>query len=97
MAEPVIVPPAPTITQPSSPAADTSPGREQVQRAFHRVLPPSPPLKSKPPPPKDPPPPPKNPPKEPPKETPPPQQPKPEETDVPSFLKKALQGETPPT
>jgi hypothetical protein len=38
MPDPVIVPPAPTITQPSAPV-DTSPGMEQVQRAFDRAYP----------------------------------------------------------
>jgi hypothetical protein len=36
--EPTIVPPTPTIQQPSTPG-DTSPGLEQVQKAFDRVLP----------------------------------------------------------
>ena len=40
MADPVIVPPVPTIIQPSpNGAVDTSPGIEQVQRAFDKVLP----------------------------------------------------------
>lgn len=39
MAEPTIVPPTPTITQPSHPGEDTSPGLEQLQRAFDKALP----------------------------------------------------------
>src|SRR5262245_6044379 len=41
MPEPVIVPPAPTVTQPSHPGqpVDTSPGLDQVQAVFDRVLP----------------------------------------------------------
>ena len=43
MAEPVIVPPTPTVTQPSHPPPptpeDTSPGLDQMQKIFDRVLP----------------------------------------------------------
>lgn len=39
MPEPVIVPPAPTIVQPSTPGVDNSPGLEQVQKAFDRAYP----------------------------------------------------------
>ncbi len=39
MSDPVIVPPVPVITQPSTNGADTSPGLEQVQRAFDRAYP----------------------------------------------------------
>ena len=43
MAEPVIVPPTPTVTQPSHPPpptpGDTSPGLDQMQKIFDRVLP----------------------------------------------------------
>lgn len=41
MADPVIVPPPPVVTQPSRPGepVDTSPGMEQVQKAFDRVFP----------------------------------------------------------
>jgi hypothetical protein len=92
MAEPVIVPPPPTIVQPHG--VDTSPGLEQVQKAFDQVLP----ERKKPPPSTEPPvSPPASPvPEEPLKpavpETPPP---KPEETDVPSFLEQALRGGEP--
>lgn len=109
MSEPVIVPPPPTVTQPSKPGVDNSPGLDVVQKVFDRVLP----EKGK----KSPSPTPETP-------TPPvpplptqlplqgeskqPQQPtqteappatenppeKPQEVDVPSFLEKALRGET---
>lgn len=95
MPDPVIVPPPPTINQPSRPG-DTSAGIDEVQKIFDRVLPPE---KKRPSaqaevetPPEAPPP------AETPPET-PPEKPvvKPEEADVPSFLEKALRGEEPAT
>ena len=97
MPDPVIVPPAPTVVQPSSPV-DTSPGLEQVQRAFDRVLPE---IKARPSPPKSaeapsapvtPPQQPVQPPVEKPPEKPAEPEKKPEH-EVPSFLQEALKLE----
>lgn len=105
MANPQIIPPPPTITQPSTPGSDDSPGMEAVQAAFDKVLPA---IKSRPStakaaePPKEPVAPPQK------TETPPPevappdtQQPPPdtskepskESHEIPSFLEEALRGE----
>lgn len=98
-AQPVIVPPPPTITQPhGTDATDNSPGLEQVQKAFDRVLPeirgtPTPKeTKQAPPAPVAPP--------EPVVEVTPPEvappaaeEPAKESHDIPSFLEKALSGE----
>jgi hypothetical protein len=87
MADPVIVPPPPTITQPSTPG-DDSPGFEQVQRAFDRAYPDT---SAKEAPPSAPtaapatPPPPEIPPKAP--------EPPKEEHKIPSFLEEALKPE----
>jgi hypothetical protein len=93
MSEPVIVPPTPTITQPSGPV-DTSPGLEQVQRAFDAVYPDAKrepaqqqttvPPETRPPPPDTPPP------------TTTPDTKPPEELKIPSFLQDALKGDAPP-
>ena len=91
MPEPVIVPPTPTVSQPSHPG-DDSPGMEQVQRAFDTAYPdikPKTPTES-PPAPVDTP----TPATTPPPESPPPQAP-PEEHKIPSFLEDALKLETP--
>lgn len=89
MPEPTIIPPVPTVTQPSSPG-DDSPGIEQVQRAFDRAYPDtrpskaqveSPPEPAKPPEPSPVPPP-------PPEETPQPKEP--DVTKIPSFLEEAF-------
>jgi hypothetical protein len=95
MAEPQIVQPPPTITQPSSPV-DNSPGLEQVQKAFDRVLPERKPKGQEPSPQPTPPPPPSKeaPPPET-KEAPPKEKEAPKE-EFPSFLKEALELETPP-
>jgi hypothetical protein len=103
MPEPTIVPPPPTVTQPSapSPPVDNSPGLEQVQRAFDKVLPerkPSRPADSPPEAPKPAPaetPAPEKPPASPAPPTIPPVE-KPGEVDVPSFLEQALRGESAP-
>ena len=101
MANPsVIVPPPPTVVQPSSPSSDTSPGMEQVQRAFDSAYPDIKPAKA-PTPPAEEPPPAKQPDAKP--ETPPPAAPtepetlppaatekKPAEEKIPSFLEEAL-------
>ena len=91
MAEPQIVPPVPTITQPSpNGPVDTSPGMEQVQKAFDRAYPDIKPSversqsKEAPPEPVAP----AEAPKEPPPEVKPPQPP--EEHKIPSFLEEAL-------
>lgn len=99
MADPVIVPPIPTITQTHSP--DTSPGMDQLQKAFDQVLPeiktePSKktpaPVTTEPVKPKEVPPEPVKPAKEP--EKPAAQEPaKESQFDVPSFLEEALKSE----
>lgn len=91
MAEPQIVPPTPTITQPP-PGVDTSPGMDAVQRAFDTAYPDlgkkapatSAPLAA--------PEPPAAPPAAPPTTEQPPAAP-PQEFKVPSFLEEALRGE----
>lgn len=91
MADPVIVPPTPSIVVPSSPS-DNSPGMEQVQRAFDAAYPDkaakstteAPPAQPEPQP-------------TPPPEPPPPPEPKPEEVvhKLPSFLEEALKLDIP--
>ncbi len=91
MPDPVIVPPIPTVTQPSGPTTDTSPGLEQVQKAFDRAYPdrgaapPSAPAGADTPPPKDITPPPPEAAPESPKKT--------DELKIPSFLEEALKPE----
>jgi hypothetical protein len=88
MADPVIVPPVPTVNQPTGPV-DNSPGMDQVQRAFDAVYPDTKPAKTattpEPPAPGEPPPP------------QPPPQPEPKgpeaEQKLPSFLEEALKLE----
>jgi hypothetical protein len=89
MSEPVIVPPTPTVVQPSTSPADNSPGMEQVQRAFDRAYPDTKPAKTP-----DPATPPSQPsaPSVPPPETPPKA---PEELKIPSFLQDALKPDAP--
>lgn len=92
MPDPVIVPPPPTVTQPSHPGTDDSPGLEQVQRAFDRAYPDRGPKAEVEAPPQPAPPEPA-PPEPKPQEPPPPEKP-PEELKIPSFLEEALK-ETP--
>jgi len=102
-----IVPPTPTVYQPSTgpvtppTQADNSPGIEQVQAIFDRVMPPAKGESVTPPPVKEVPPP--KPPDTPPLAEPvePPKEPKPEvkpptEHKLPSFLEEALKGEEAP-
>ena len=101
MADPVLVPSAPTISQPAQPdrpyqsnqsnqpnaPVDTSPGLEQVQRAFDRVLPE---IKTRPSQPKEAPTEPVTPPETPVTPTPEIKPPPSEEHKIPSFLEDAL-------
>ena len=92
MADPVIVPPTPTINQ--NQVVDTSPGLEALQKAFDKVLPE---IKHQPTQPKEPASEPVTQPKEIPDKTPPPvtepaKEPAKESHDVPSFLEQALRG-----
>lgn len=101
MADPIIVPPVPTITQPHRGGEDNSPGMDQLQKAFDQVLPaiktePSkkatiPPVATEPVKPTEVPSEPVKPAEEPKKEE--PKKPAEESHDVPSFLEEALRGE----
>jgi hypothetical protein len=92
MAEPVIVPPTPTINQPTGPS-DNSPGMEQVQRAFDTAYPDKSPAAAQ----VEAPPAPESPPEAPkPPETPAPTEKPPEDFKIPNFLEEALKTETAP-
>lgn len=100
MADPQIVPPTPTITQPSSPSSDVAIA-ESIQRSFDKVMPA---IKTKPTPESPPAPVATEPAPEPTPPTPKPSEPtpspssvpKPDDVDVPSFLEQALRSEEPP-
>ena len=77
--EPVIVPPTPTVNQPSGPA-DNSPGLEQVQAVFDKIMPPG--KDEKPPPP--------------PSSTPPPAAPSSPEKDAQSHTPTGPEAQAPP-